>query len=108
MFKLEKESDALSERAPSGSLTSNIKDSTCLVMRDPNPDVNQPPPDNENKAPVKIPPDQPGLPPDDQPDPPPEGDPPSHEPTRLAAKRLYAINQWVTFSFSFDRARPVR
>ena len=73
-------------------------------MREPNPDVdptpdigpepgpnsdNEPlpldlPPGIDDDAPVRVPPDHPGIPDDDQPDPPPpEGDPPSNEPTRL-------------------------
>jgi hypothetical protein len=51
-------------------------------MKDDPKDKPQPvPPDKGPKAPVEIPPDQPGIP--DVPDPRPKGDPPPNEPTRL-------------------------
>jgi hypothetical protein len=51
-------------------------------MKDDPKDTPQPvPPDKGPKAPVEIPPDQPGIP--DVPDPRPKGDPPPNEPTRL-------------------------
>jgi len=53
--------------------------------REPSPDVDHipVPPDADSGAPVRMPPDQPGLPEEDQPDPPPKGDSPTNEPTRL-------------------------
>jgi hypothetical protein len=53
--------------------------------REPNPDLDPIPipPDQDRGAPIRMPPDQPGLPEEDQPDPPPKGDPSPNEPTRL-------------------------
>ena len=62
--------------------------------RDRNPDVDDIPlpPDQRKDAPIRIPPDQPGIPEEDQPDPPPRGDPDVvDEPTRLVASRQYCF-----------------
>ena len=57
----------------------------CSKTHERSPDLDHipVPPDTDPEAPIRMPPDQPGLPEEDQPDPPPKGDPPPNEPTRL-------------------------
>ena len=78
-----------------GHLTHHVRKNLVQSLRESNPDVDQNPdidsdldhvplpPDIDKRAPVKIPPDQPGLPEENQIDPTPEGDPPRKEPVRL-------------------------
>jgi hypothetical protein len=58
-----------------------------LTRGTPDPDVDHVPvpPDTDRGAPVKMPPDQPGLPEEDQPDPPPTGDPSPNDPPLLVS-----------------------
>lgn len=70
------------------------------MTRDPDIDHQPTPPDDDEKTPERIPPDQPGRREreEGEPDPPPIGDPPNNEPIRVLAGRTNKPDRLGSFA----------